>query len=201
MTRAPDLGAKPRTALLARVACPNCWHRFAPEQVLWVSEHVELHGDPLLGEAQLRFLPTRFTPEGQAIDPKGVPCSQLACPRCHLGIPRSLLELESIFFSILGAPASGKSFLLSAMTWELRSLLPHEFCVGFHDADTLSNRLLGRGEEALFMNHEPDRLTPLGDLIRKTELQGDLYSEVGLGQQRVRYPRPFLFNLTPLSSH
>ncbi len=55
--------------LLPHVTCPHCWERFAPEQVVWISEHVDLLGDPLLGpERQQRFLPSRFTIDGDAID-------------------------------------------------------------------------------------------------------------------------------------
>src|SRR5262245_25643300 len=97
--------------LLAQVTCPHCWERFPPEQVLWIAEHAELLGDPLLGsEHPQRFLPSRFTPGGDAIDPRGMVSSALACPKCHLPVPRGMVELEPLFISILGAPASGKSF-------------------------------------------------------------------------------------------
>ncbi len=57
--------------LVKRVTCPHCWFEFRPEQVLWVSQHEELMGDPVLKEEALRFLPTRFTVEGQALDARG----------------------------------------------------------------------------------------------------------------------------------
>ena len=50
---------------------PPLLGKFTPEQVVWVSEHRDLHGDPMLGEAQLRFLPSRFTVEGNALDALG----------------------------------------------------------------------------------------------------------------------------------
>ncbi len=63
--------------LLAQVTCPHCWESFAPEDVLWISEHVDLLGDPLLGpERQQRFLPSRYTVQGDAIDSKGMTCAQ-----------------------------------------------------------------------------------------------------------------------------
>ena len=40
-------------------------------------------------------------------------------------------------------------------------------------------------------------MIPLGNLIRKTELQGELYDTVAYGQQTVSYPRPFLFTMQP----
>ena len=42
---------------------------------------------------------------------------------------------------------------------------------------------------------------PLGNLIRKTELQGELYDTVAYGQQTVSYPRPFLFTMQPREGH
>jgi hypothetical protein len=188
--------------LLSLVTCPHCWERFTPDQVLWISEHVDLLGDPLLGpEQQQRFLPSRFTIEGDSIDSKGMTCRSLACPRCHLSVPRSMLEMEPLFLSILGAPASGKSYFLTAMTWQLRKLLPLEFSVAFTDADPAANRVLNECEESLFLNPRESEVTPLGNLIRKTELQGELYDTVGYGQQMVSYPRPFLFTMQPQAGH
>jgi hypothetical protein len=188
--------------LLSQVTCPHCWERFPPEHVLWVSEHIELLGDPVLGpERQQRFLPSRFTVEGDAIDPKGMTCRSLACPSCHLVVPRAMLEMEPLFLSILGSPACGKSFFLTTMTWQLRQVLPMQFHVAFTDADPTTNRLLNEFEESLFLNPHEDKLIPLGNLIRKTELQGELYDTVAFGQQTVSYPRPFLFTMQPLEGH
>ena len=146
--------------LLTRATCPHCWETFPPDQVLWISEHVELLGDPMLGpERQQRFLPSRFTVEGDAIDARGMTCRSLACPHCHLAIPRGLLEMEPLFFSILGSPASGKSYFLTAMTWQLRQVLPMHFHVAFTDADPTSNRILNDWEESLFLN--PDEARPI----------------------------------------
>jgi hypothetical protein len=188
--------------LLPLVTCPHCWERFAPEHVHWVSEHVDLLGDPLLGpERQQRFLPSRFTLEGEAIDARGMTCRNLACPRCHLLIPRSMLEVEPFFVSILGAPASGKSYFLTAMTWQLRQVMPLDFKVAFTDAEPAANRILNDCEESLFLNANWSKLIPLGNLIRKTELQGELYDTVAYGQQLVSYPRPFLFSVQPQEGH
>ena len=188
--------------LLPRITCPHCWEHFAPEKIVWVSEHTDLLGDERLGaEQSQRFLPTRFTVSGEAIDPKGFPCHQLACPNCHLTVPRSLLELEPLFLSIFGAPASGKSYYLAALTWELRKVLPLIFKTGFADADPVMNQQLNQYEESVFASSTSDKLVPLADLIRKTEEQGDLYDNVSFGNQVVSYPRPFLFTIQPQSSH
>lgn len=188
--------------LLPRVTCPHCWEVFPPQKILWVSEHADLLGDHRLGpEEQQRFLPTRFTVTGEAIDAKGFPCHQLACPNCHLTIPRSLLELEPLFLSIFGAPASGKSYYLTALTWELRKVLPLVFRVGFADADPVMNQQLHEYEESVFSGALTDDLVPLANLIRKTEEQGDLYDSVSFGNQTVSYPRPFLFTVQPQADH
>jgi hypothetical protein len=188
--------------LLAQVTCPHCWETFSPEQVLWISEHVELLGDPMAGpERPRRFLPSRFTVGGDAIDAKGMTCRSLACPRCHLAVPRAMLEMEPIFLSILGSPACGKSYFLTTMTWQLRQVLPNQFQVSFTDAEPSWNRMLNAWEESLFLNSDGTRLVPLGTLIRKTELQGELYDTVAFGQQTVSYPRPLLFALRPREGH
>ncbi len=192
---------RPR-GILERVTCPHCWEQFAPEKLLWISEHSDLLGDQRLGpDHQTRFLPTRFNVSGEALDVKGFVCHQLACPHCHLSIPRSLLEMEPLFLSIFGAPASGKSYFLAAMTWELRKILPLEFRVSFADADPVMNRNLNDYEESVFSGSSADELVPLASLIRKTEEQGDLYDTVSYGNQTVSYPRPFLFAVQPQPEH
>ena len=188
--------------LLELVTCPHCWEQFAPEKILWIAEHGDLLGDPRVGPEQpARFLPTRFTVAGEALDVKGFPCHQLACPNCHLIVPRPLLEMEPLFLSIFGAPASGKSYFLAAMTWELRRVLPLEFQVSFADADPSLNRNLNDYEESVFAGTSANELVPLANLIRKTEEQGDLYDSVSYGNQTVNYPRPFLFSLQPQAAH
>jgi hypothetical protein len=208
MTNAPAYydqlaaGAITPLRLLPQVTCPHCSERFPPEQALWVSEHVDLLGDTLLGpERPQRFLPSRYTLEGDAIDAKGMTCRTLACPECHLPIPRAMLEMDPLFVSILGAPASGKSYFLTAMTWQMRRVLPLHFKVSFTDADPASNRALNDCEESLFLNPEESAIIPLGSLIRKTELQGDLYDTVAYGQQTINYPHPFLFTMQPQGRH
>lgn len=188
--------------LLPRITCPHCWEQFPPEKVLWIAEHTDLLGDHRLGPEQLqRFVPTRFTVDGKALDAKGFRCDLLACPNCHLSIPRSLLELEPLFLSIFGAPASGKSYFLAAMTWELRKTLPLIFQSGFADADSVMNQQLNEYEESVFAGSNSDQLVPLANLIRKTEEQGDLYDTVSFGNQTVSYPRPFLFTMQPSRDH
>lgn len=189
----------PAPSIRPRITCPHCWHHFPTDQILWIAQHVDLLGDPVLGrEAHARFLPTRFTVDGEAIDARGMACQQLACPRCHLVIPRCLVEAEPLLLSIIGVPASGKSYFLTSLTWELRRQLPLQFALTFNDADTVCNVNLNDYEETLFLQPDPEKLIA----IRKTDVAGtELYDEVMLGQQRIMLPKPYLFNLRPAASH
>jgi hypothetical protein len=184
--------------LQSRVTCPHCWNAFAPDQTLWVAEHPDLVGDLRLGaESRKRFLPSRFNLQGAALDARGFACHELACPKCHLPVPRAFFEMPPVFFSIFGAPASGKSYFLAAVTWRLRKVLPKRFSLNFSDADPLLNQRLHEYESLQFLNPDQDELVALA----KTEVQGDLYDTVLFGDQRVDYPRPFVFAVAPLDSH
>lgn len=177
---------------------PTLLHSYPPEESLWIAQHASLIGDARLGkEMPQRFLPTRFTPNGDALDSRGFPCADLACPNCHLEVPRAMLQTPAMFWSILGAPACGKSYFLGAMTWQLRQKLSHDFAISFGDVDPLFNSPVNAYEESIFLNPDPDRPTA----IRKTELQGELYNTVLFGDQTVTYPRPFIFNVTPIKDH
>ena len=187
------------SALLPQVTCPYCWHQFDPSDVLWVAAHPSLRGDPRLGpDAQVRFLPSRFAPAGAAVDEAGGVCTELACPGCHLTVPRVLLELEPWFASIVGAPGCGKSYYLAAMTWALRRRLPEWFRVGFTDTDAGLNQAVAGYGQRLFANFRPDRPEPLARLIEKTKEQDEqLYDTVLVDGQAVQRPRPFLFTARP----
>ncbi len=186
------------TKLLDKIVCPNCWSTFAPSEMLWISSSPELIGDFRLGEMEHeRFLPTRFDIYGRAVDRKGETCQAVACPFCHLGIPFPVLEMSSYFISIVGAPASGKSYFLAAMTWLLRKTLPQKFCVNIMDADPQMNIRLQEYESAQFLNDDENAVVK----IEKTEEQGDLYNTIQMGDQRITYPQPFIFSLAPLPEH
>ncbi len=158
----------------------------------FIARHPDLIGDPIAGENEyLRFLPNRFTVNCEAIDPKGIPTTDLACPKCHLRISDALLELSSVVISITGAPASGKSYFLTTMSWELRKLLP-QMGIEFSDADPIANSPLREYEKVLFMNPNPDIPTQ----IRKTQTDDPkLYRMVNLDGVMIRYPLPFQFLL------
>ncbi len=190
--------ASASVSLRAQIMCPHCWHRFAPHQVLWVSVHPELRGDPRVGEdAQQRFLPSRFDVQCRAVDVRGEPCTELACPHCHLTIPRSLLELKPLLVSILGAPGSGKSYYLAASIWQMRQTFSEYFRIQFADADPTANQVVIDYEERLFLNPNPDQ--PV--MLPKTEKDGQLYESVRFDERVVWFPKPFLFTIRPEPSH
>ena len=187
-----------RLGLRTRVTCPHCWETFPPENSLWVSQHPNLLDDPRLGSTQQsRFLPSRFDVEGNALDSEGFACHELACPKCHLTVPRVLLEMSPLFFSIVGTPGCGKSYYLASLTWQLRRELPKSFALSLTDADPTFNRILNHYEELQFYNPDRDKVVKLA----KTEEQGDLYDAVRFGDQVVNYPRPFMFAVRPLPNH
>ncbi len=188
--------------LQSRITCPHCWHTFGPEEILWISVHTDLRGDPRLDPpgsppaALQRFLPTRFDLGGNAIDARGQVCQDLACPRCHLIIPWVLLDTPCLFFAILGSPGSGKSFLLGALTWSLRKCLPREFGLDFGDADPQFNATINQYEESLFLRPHPEQPVPVRDLIRKTQYNEEsIFSRVFIGSQELKFPKPFLFEI------
>lgn len=193
-----DTTSSGELTLQAKVTCPHCWHSYVPEDSLWVSEHPDLIGDAKLGfEHARRFLPSRFSVEGDALDEQGHKSTRMACPSCHLEVPRPLYQLNNIFFSILGAPACGKSYFLASLTWGLRQNLPTRFRVSMNDADASSNARLHQYEEMQFLSGDPDKPVAL----EKTEEQGDLYDVVNMGDHSVTLPRPFMFTLQPTRKH
>ncbi|MEM8782958.1 MAG: hypothetical protein AAGE65_08900 [Planctomycetota bacterium] len=175
-----------------RVTCPHCWNRFHLGDTLWIARHASLRGDPVVGDdAMRRFLPTRFDVKGRAIDAGGEPCHDLACPSCRLPIARALLEASQLFLSLVGVPASGKSYLTAAMSWRLRTVLPQLLGWSFRDVDAGNNATLIANEQTLFLQQRGD----LPVSIEKTQLQGAHYDAVRFGERQVQLARPFQFVL------
>jgi len=187
------------------VVCPYCWEGWEPEDAVWVSRHRDLRGDPRLGvDAPLRFLPTRFNARGLAIDARDQVCTEIACPRCHLALPRAFLEFKSLFVSIVGAPGSGKSFFLGAAVNQLRNILARQFNLSFQDADPERNITVTDYENALFQQPDLDKPVEVANLIRKTQFgdgAGDTFYSVRYGTHERRQPRPFSFLIDTLPGH
>ena len=193
-----------RLSLLSRVICAHCWSQYPPENTLWISsERDSERGDTKLGpDAPRRFAAERFDVQGNALDASGKDGGRaqgLACPNCHLEVPRVLYEYKPFFVSIIGAPSSGKSFFLPAMTWYLRSNMPEKFAVNFQDADPRLNIRLHDYEETLFLNPDRDSVVTIA---KTTEKEAEnLYDQVLMGKERVMFPRPFVFRVEPTAAH
>ncbi len=183
--------------LRAQITCPHCWQNFPPDEVLWIAAHSDLMGDPMLPSEPQRFLPSRFTVSGLAIDVKGAVCEHLACPNCHLHLPRAFLEMSPLFVSIFGSPFCGKSNYLAAMTWQLKTTLRTSFRLDFANKNPLQNQFLGDNHTKLFNNPRQDELV----LIDKTQQAGELYQPVLMKGQRILLPRPLVFSVSPDKGH
>jgi hypothetical protein len=173
--------------------CPYCWNRFHPEDILFVAGHPDLMGDPVLGRDEpQRFLPTRFTPEGLAIDAGGVLCPDMACPTCHMRLPAAATSQPPLFMSIVGAPGSGKSYYLASAVWTLRTTLPRHFGIRFMDVDAATNQWLNDYEEKLFFQSDDQGY----QAISKTDMQApSVYRQVLMNSMQVSLPLPSMFTL------
>jgi pSer/pThr/pTyr-binding forkhead associated (FHA) protein len=198
VTKAPTRVAIPKR-LLKTVVCANCWHSFPPEDILFVAQHPDLIGDKIAGLNEYRrFLPTRFTLDGRALDERNVPTTLVACPHCHLSLPEAASEVTPIFISIVGSPASGKSYFLTAMTGKLRQLAPERLRLQFTDADVVMNAVIQDGENILFRSPSPDKLAELPKTQRDDPR---LHRTVTVDKMDIRYPVPFQFLLRPAADH
>ncbi len=179
--------------------CPHCWHRFRPDETLWVAAHPELLGDRLLtAEDPVRFLPSRFTPAGEALDPAGSKTRRLACPHCHLEIPQLVLERPMVIMSLAGSPSSGKSYFLASAMWKLREDLARHFSVAFTDTDPGMNRAITDNEARLFLNEDQTASVA----IDKTELEGAQYNSVQFDPGvATMLAHPFIFTVRPSRDH
>ena len=158
----------------------------------FVSTSQELAFDHVLGEGRPRvFLPSQFTPQGDAIDPGGGICTETACPKCHLPVPRLLAQYPIMSVSIFGAPGSGKSFLLASMT---HSLMQHGIHYGMtaEDVDPLLNAIVRDYERTLF--HRAQHDTALIQLA-KTGEAGDWYNTIFERGREKQLPKPFLYRI------
>jgi hypothetical protein len=196
----PAATASSEIELVPEVTCPNCWHPFPPEAAVYIAGHSNLAGDPRLEDPNelRRFVPTRFRPDCAAIDVEGTACRELACPNCHLLVPRVLFERRSLFLSIFGRPTSGKSYFLAAMTRQMKRTLPKYLGLGVTQPHPSSNKLVQDYENSLFNHPNVDALVSLD----KTQESGSRwYQFVKFGDSLRPHPRPMFFQITPLATH
>ncbi|MBF0201787.1 MAG: DUF4339 domain-containing protein [Desulfamplus sp.] len=180
-----------------KLRCPCCWHNFLIEDVMYISRHPDLTGDPVLGsEEPLRFLPRDLKPVRRALDSRGEVCSEMACPRCHLRIPTPFIDTVPLFLSIIGIPGSGKSYYLASATWRLRKILPRYFNISFEDIDNMTNQWLNAYEEALFFARDRDEY----HVIEKTQIEASgLSRQVKINNITMLLPQPAIFTLVSKS--
>ena len=172
--------------------CPVCWLKFDRGDVMNIAAHATLRGDPLLGEFEMqRFHATRFNDRGLALDPMNIPAPDQACPHCRRKLPPGFLDQPHHIFSIVGAPSSGKSYYLSVLVRILHDALFRSFGVAFRDADPSGNQILNQMVSRLFGQY-----TPEDAFLAKTDLEGELYETMPRYGQKVKLPRPFIFNLS-----
>ena len=171
--------------------CPVCWTRFDSGDALSVAVHEDLRGDPVLGsDARLRFQPTRFNDQGMALDPKGLACTDIACPHCRRQLPPGYMDLPHRIISLIGAPSSGKSYYLAVLTRVLQEKLPVDFGLAFRDGDPSGNMLLNQMRNTLF-----SATTPEEALLGKTALEGATYEKLPRLGKMVSLPRPFIYSV------
>ncbi len=173
--------------------CPYCRTVSDLEDVLSVSTSPSLLGDPVLGPyEQVRFLPSRFTANGMALDSDGGVCTEIACPRCHMSLPSALLQTSQMVMSVVGAAGAGKSVFLASAIWQCRQILRRKFGVTFRDLDPVANRWINDYEEKLFFQEDADSLQK----IDKTDVNSSVVSrQVRLNGADVLLPLPSFFQI------
>lgn len=192
--------------LLSEVTCPNCWERFPPEAALAIAGHGELRGDrgdPMLAATEpRRFVPTRFTPECAALDEFDTPSFDLACPQCHLLVPRVLFERQdTLFLSIFGAVHSGKSYFLAAMARQMEVVLPQRFGLGVTEPHPASNAVIRGYKDTLFNSPDPDALVTIPNTPPTGSTHYMAVRRAGQDGEERFYPRPQFFQIVPTGRH
>ncbi len=180
------------------VICPHCWQRFNSEQLLYIANHPSLMGDKVLGPtAMKRFAPGKFNALGQALDEMGMICTDVACPRCRLKIPLTVIDEKNFYFSLVGAPSSGKSYYLATLLNIMRRTFANDFACTLLDVDPELNRVLDSYEETIFHSSRRSEVA----VLPKTQQTGDDFvNVVELDNVPVHLPKPFVYELKYLSS-
>lgn len=176
--------------------CPVCWLHFNAGDVMSIACHPDLMGDDVLGRGSMkRFLATRFNARGQALDEKGTPCPDMACPHCRSKLPPHFLESREHIFSIIGAPSAGKSYYLASLVHEMEYTLARNFNLSWRDADPTGNSMLNDVTNRLF-NAASAELA----YLTKTDLDGALYAEFHRHGRMVKLPKPFVYDISSLAT-
>ena len=176
--------------------CPVCWLKFDAGSVMSIASHPDLMGDDILGrDSMKRFWATRFNSRGQALDEKGVPCTDLACPHCRRKLPPNYLNTEEYIFSIVGAPSSGKSYYLASLVNGMRRSSVADCRLAWLDADPSGNTMLNDVVNRLFSSDTPEDAA-----LTKTDLEGALYEEFYRHGRMAKLPKPFIYSIQKMGS-
>ncbi len=174
------------------IRCPLCWLKFDIGDALSIASHESLRGDPILGsEEMLRFLPTSFDAEGNALDPAGMPSHDIACPHCRKKLPTGYVDLKRHIFSIVGAPSAGKSYYLSVLIKELQNSAFRYYGASLKDLDPSGNMLLTQMKNRLFSADTPENA-----ILAKTALEGAMYEKYPRFGKMVSLPKPMSYILS-----
>lgn len=182
--------------LLDRVRCPSCWESFGPEEVLHISN--EILGDDLLGEDERkRFFAKHFDVAGEAHDDNRDPTSLIACPHCRFRLISSMLDTPAQFLSIVGAPASGKTYALTTMMEKACGELGR-MLVSMADADPIYNKIIRDNRRILFYNRDSDESV---DLLKTSQNHEGLYRRVMIRGTERNCPIPMQYKLSFMRGH
>lgn len=177
----------------SRITCPNCWHSFAPGDVLWISTDPGLVDDLVLGaKAARRFIPTHFDNEGNPLDECGKPCRGLACPRCHLEISRAVIELKSVPIAICGASSAEQFSFMASMALQLREVMPSHFHLSFADPEWQANLPLNESVDHLFL-----QMQGASEFVVRSEVDDPQIVNLSFDDHDVQLRRPFPFIIQP----
>lgn len=175
-----------------QITCPHCWERFMPDEMLAISANPELMGDKILGaKFKPRFLPTKHNAEGLPLDAKGSPCRSSACPHCHRKLPPFLSEVHQHIISIIGAPFSGKTYLLTTMIHEAFKEFPRDFGLSFRDTDPKLNAPFNALRQQFLTATDPYQA-----YFKNTELQDETAQRVWKKGAFRNLPAPTTFGVS-----
>lgn len=178
-----------------KVVCPHCWSGFYSDKAMYISQHKDLFGDPVLGKVPMRIPAgeaTRSRDGSKVFDSKGWEMFERACPQCRLQLPLEMLSQRPKFISIVGAPGSGKTYFLTVMLHQLRKTLAKQFKYTLDLCDTREEQLLVANEKKLFAALDPATPVMLG---KTQESGGDSYNTVILDGVSVQLPKPFMLTI------
>jgi hypothetical protein len=134
-----------------KLICPHCWKRFNEDELLSISRHPFLTGDPVLGElVEKRFKAAVFDSNGVPLDERGEPSPERACPVCHLRFPEILTDDPLFFAAISGAPFCGKSQYLKGLVKRCKQIFNPLFNGSFFAVDPVMDKEINRGRASDF---------------------------------------------------